>query len=147
MHRLQANGTDKDITINILKKPGFDMNFKENKAIYLQIAESICDEILLGTYAEEERIPSVREYASTMEVNSNTVMRSYDWLQQQEIIFTKRGLGYFVCAGAKEKIEKMRKREFMKNDLPELFRKMDTLGITIDEIRDLYDGFKENKNI
>ena len=65
------------------------MNFKENKAIYLQIAESICDEILLGTYAEEERIPSVREYASTMEVNSNTVMRSYDWLQQQEIIFTK----------------------------------------------------------
>lgn len=146
MHRLQANGTDKDITINILKKPGFDMNFKENKAIYLQIAESICDEILLGTYAEEERIPSVREYASTMEVNSNTVMRSYDWLQQQEIIFTKRGLGYFVFAGAKEKIEKMRKQEFMKNDLPELFRKMDTLGITIDEIRDLYDGFKKNKN-
>ena len=146
MHRLQANGTDKDITINILKKPGFDMNFKENKAIYLQIAESICDEILLGTYAEEERIPSVREYASTMEVNSNTVMRSYDWLQQQEIIFTKRGLGYFVSAGAKEKIEKMRKQEFMKNDLPELFRKMDTLGITIDEIRDLYDGFKKNKN-
>ena len=122
------------------------MNFKENKAIYLQIAESICDEILLGTYAEEERIPSVREYASTMEVNSNTVMRSYDWLQQQEIIFTKRGLGYFVSAGAKEKIEKMRKQEFMKNDLPELFRKMDTLGITIDEIRDLYDGFKKNKN-
>ena len=34
----------------------------------------------------------------------------------------------------------------MKNDLPELFRKMDTLGITIDEIRDLYDGFKKNKN-
>ena len=132
MHRLQADGTDKDITINILKKPGF--------------AESICDEILLGTYAEEERIPSVREYASTMEVNSNTVMRSYDWLQQQEIIFTKRGLGYFVCAGAKEKIEKMRKQEFMKNDLPELFRKMDTLGITIDEIRDLYYGFKKNKN-
>lgn len=145
MHRLQANGTDKDITINILKKPGFDMNFKENKAIYLQIAESICDEILLGTYAEEERIPSVREYASTMEVNSNTVMRSYDWLQQQDIIFTKRGLGYFVSAGAKGEIEKMRKREFIKADLPELFRKMDTLGITIDEIRDMYMEFKENK--
>lgn len=121
------------------------MNFKENKAIYLQIAENICDEILLGSYAEEERIPSVREYASTMEVNSNTVMRSYDWLQQQDIIFTKRGLGYFVSAGAKGEIEKMRKREFIKADLPELFRKMDTLDITIDEIRDMYMEFKENK--
>ena len=122
------------------------MNFKESRPIYLQIADRIMDEIQRGVYPEGGRIPSVREYASTMEVNSNTVMRSYDWLQQQEIIFTKRGLGYFVCAGAKEKIEKMRKQEFMKNDLPELFRKMDTLGITIDEIRDLYDGFKKNKN-
>ena len=38
------------------------MNFKESKAIYLQIADRICDEILLGQYQEEERIPSVREY-------------------------------------------------------------------------------------
>ena len=40
------------------------MNFKESKAIYLQIADRICDEILLGQFAEEERIPSVREYAT-----------------------------------------------------------------------------------
>ena len=40
------------------------MNFKESKAIYLQIADRICDEILLGQFGEEERIPSVREYAA-----------------------------------------------------------------------------------
>lgn len=59
------------------------MNFKESKAIYLQIADRICDEILLGQYPEEERIPSVREYAAIVEVNANTVMRSFDYLQVQ----------------------------------------------------------------
>ena len=71
------------------------MNFKESKAIYLQIADRICDEILLGQFAEEERIPSVREYATIVEVNANTVMRSFDYLQSQNIIYNKRGIGFF----------------------------------------------------
>ena len=54
------------------------MNFKESKAIYLQIADRICDEILLGQSQEEERIPSVSEYAAIVEVNSNTAMRSFE---------------------------------------------------------------------
>lgn len=62
------------------------MNFKESRAIYLQIADRICDDILLGQYEEEGRIPSVREYASIVEVNANTVMRSYEYLQSQEVI-------------------------------------------------------------
>ena len=66
------------------------MNFKESKAIYLQIADRICDEILLGQFGEEERIPSVREYAAIVEVNANTVMRSFDYLQSQNIIYNKR---------------------------------------------------------
>ena len=62
------------------------MKFKESKSIYLQIADRINDEILQGQYAEEGRIPSVREYAATVEVNANTVVRTYDYLQGQEII-------------------------------------------------------------
>jgi DNA-binding transcriptional regulator YhcF (GntR family) len=77
------------------------MKFKESKSIYLQIADRINDEILQGQYAEEGRIPSVREYAATVEVNANTVVRTYDYLQGQEIIYNKRGIGYFVSAGAK----------------------------------------------
>ena len=61
------------------------MKFKESKSIYLQIADRINDEILQGQYAEEGRIPSVREYAATVEVNANTVVRTYDYLQGQEI--------------------------------------------------------------
>ena len=73
------------------------MKFKESKSIYLQIADRICDEILQGQYPEEERIPSVREYAGTVEVNANTVVRTYDYLQGLEIIYNKRGIRGRVC--------------------------------------------------
>ena len=93
------------------------MNFKESKAIYLQIADRICDEILLGQFGEEERIPSVREYAAIVEVNANTVMRSFDYLQSQNIIYNKRGIGYFVSTGARELIHSLRKNTFLKEEL------------------------------
>ena len=67
------------------------MKFKESKSIYLQIADRIMDEILRMVYPEEGRVPSVREYAAMVEVNANTVVRSYDYLQGQEIIYNKRG--------------------------------------------------------
>lgn len=110
------------------------MNFKDNKAIYLQIADQLCDEILGGEHAEEERIPSVREYAAKVEVNANTCARAYDWMQSQEIIYTKRGLGYFVCQGAKQAILQMKKKEFFDEFLPELSKKIQVLGISKDEI-------------
>ena len=66
------------------------MNFKENKPIYLQIADRIMDEILCNVYREEERIPSVREYAATVEVNANTMVRSYDYLQRKDYRPPKR---------------------------------------------------------
>ena len=90
------------------------MKFKESKSIYLQIADRINDEILQGQYAEEGRIPSVREYAATVEVNANTVVRTYDYLQGQEIIHKiinavsvilyRQGLktGLSLCVSTKE---------------------------------------------
>jgi len=110
------------------------MNFKENKAIYLQIAELLMDEILQNKYAEEDRIPSVREYAANVEVNVNTCMRAYDWLCSQDVIFTKRGLGYFVSPGARDSILVVRKKEFYDEFVPELIQKMNTLNITKDEL-------------
>lgn len=115
------------------------MNFKDNNPIYLQIAERICDEILTGTYREDDRIPSVREYASMVEVNANTVVRTFDYLQSIEVIYNKRGLGYFVSKGAAHRIAKERRRIFLQEELPELFRSMDSLGITIDELCRLYE--------
>lgn len=122
------------------------MNFKESKSIYLQIAERICDEILTGRYQEGERIPSVREYGASVEVNANTVMRSYDYLQQQDIIFNKRGIGYFVEVGAARLIRKMRKEAFLSEDVKELFRQIYTLDIPMEKIVAMYDEFIEKMN-
>ena len=120
------------------------MQFKENQTIYLQIAERISDEILLGHYATGARIPSVREYAALVEVNANTVMRSYEFLQTQGIIFNKRGIGFFVSPDAKIKIREYRRNEFLKNELPRFFMQLYTLHIPMDEIDSMYREFIEN---
>ena len=110
------------------------MNFKDNKAIYLQIADRIGDQILSGSLSPEGKVPSVRELAAEIEVNANTVARTYDHLQQSGIIFTKRGLGYFVSPDAKEKILAEQRREFLEEELPYIRQRMKTLGISIDEL-------------
>ena len=110
------------------------MIFSNDKAIYIQIADRLCDEILAGKYKDDDRIPSVREYAVLLEVNTNTAVKAYDELARADIIYNKRGLGYFVTSGAKKQILKERKQEFMKERLPELFRQMRLLGIGIEEV-------------
>ena len=110
------------------------MNFTNDKAIYIQMADRLMDEILADKYKDDDRIPSVREYAVLLEVNTNTAVKAYDELARANIIYNKRGLGYFVTPGAKKQILKERKRAFMKERLPELFRQMQLLGITIDDI-------------
>lgn len=120
------------------------MNFKESKAIYLQIADRICDEILLGQYKEEERIPSVREYAAIVEVNANTTMRSFEYLQSQNIIFNKRGIGYFVAAGATRLILFLRRDTFLKEEVEYFFKQLYTLNIPMDEIQKMYKEYIKN---
>ncbi len=114
------------------------MEFKDNKPIYLQIADLICSQILSGEHPEGERLPSVRDYAVMMEVNVNTVVRSFDWLAQQEIIFQKRGLGFFVSEGAGNVISYVRRKDFFEQQLPELFESMRTLGITMEEVAEQF---------
>jgi len=121
------------------------MTFTNDKAIYIQMADRLCDEILAGKYKDDDRIPSVREYAVMLEVNANTAVKAYDELSRANIIYNKRGLGYFVTPGAKKQILKERKQEFMKQRLPELFRQMQLLDITIDDVANAYKDIKSVK--
>lgn len=114
------------------------MEFKDTKSIYQQIADRICDEIILGNLIEDERIPSVREYAAIVEVNANTVMKTYDYLQSIEVIYNKRGIGYFVAPDAKTLIIRMRKEKFLKDEIDYFFRQLYTIGTTADELTALY---------
>jgi DNA-binding transcriptional regulator YhcF (GntR family) len=117
------------------------MTFTNDKAIYLQMADRVCDEILADKFQDDDRIPSVREYAVLLEVNTNTAVKAYDELARANIIYNKRGLGYFVTKGAKQQILKVRKKEFMDNKLPEFFRQMKLLGINKEEVCNLFDQY------
>lgn len=110
------------------------MIFNSDKAIYAQMADRICDEILAGRYAEDGRIPSVREYAVMLEVNTNTAVKAYEQLARDGVIYTRRGMGYFVTAGARDRIQAVRRQKFVSETLPEVFRQMRLLGIDIAEV-------------
>lgn len=108
------------------------MEFNTNKPIYLQICDHVYEQILTGELKEDERMLSVREYGAEIGVNPNTVMRSYEKLTQDEIIYNKRGIGYFIAENAKELVLKTLRREFIENDLPEIAKRMKLLGIKPD---------------
>lgn len=105
------------------------MEFKKQKPIYLQIADRLMEQILGGEPAEDDRMPSVRDVAAAMGVNPNTVMRTFEHLQGEEIIYNRRGVGYFVSPDAKKKILDEQRREFLEEELPLIRQKMKILGI------------------
>ncbi|MFD2599157.1 GntR family transcriptional regulator [Sphingobacterium corticis] len=116
------------------------MEFSNEKPIYLQIVEFAMNRIILSEWKNEQKIPSVRDLAVSLEVNANTVMRAYDHLQQQEIIFNKRGLGFFVHQDARTTILKAKKIQFLEEELPLMFRTLDLLDISIDEVNTYYNN-------
>ena len=113
------------------------MEFRHDQAIYLQIADHLSERILSGSWTPGERIPSIRELAETIEVNPNTVMRSYGYLQELGIIYNQRGIGYFVADDAYDKTLELKKRSFVRRELPRLFRTMDLLHLSCDDLKKL----------
>ena len=107
------------------------MEFDNNKPIYLQICESICNRILSGDFRENERLVSVRDYGIELGVNPNTIMRCYEKLTDDGVIFNKRGIGYFVNENAKSIITEKRRKEFLEVELPSLKAKAALLGIDL----------------
>ena len=105
------------------------MEFDSIRPIYLQISDTICEKILDGTLEADGRIPSVREYGAQLGVNPNTIMRTYEILTSDGIIYNKRGLGYFISPDAKEKVTALRKKDFLENVVPKIRRQMQLLGL------------------
>jgi len=120
------------------------MDFKDNPAIYLQIAEYVCEQILLKKWKLGDKIISIRDLAVNMEVNPNTVQRAYDFLQQRDIITNKRGVGYFIEADAMDRILTFRREQFMENELPVFMRNIYLLKIDLKEIKTLFEQFVQN---
>ncbi len=114
------------------------MNFTENKPIYKQIIGYFYSQILNREWLVQERVPSVREVAVLMEVNPNTALRAFQELQEKEILYNKRGVGYFVTEDAFKKVKDIKRRELIENKLPALIKDMQQLGLTFSDLEALY---------
>ncbi|MDF7813425.1 GntR family transcriptional regulator [Hymenobacter sp. YC55] len=117
------------------------MDFNENEAIYLQIAGYVSEHILRGQWPPDDKIPSVRELAGDLQVNPNTVMRTYEHLQNQQVIYNKRGIGFFVSPDGPQRVQEQRKARFLQQELPTFFRTIRLLGVDLLEVQERYTQF------
>ncbi len=123
------------------------MEFHKKEAIYFQIVEMVCEKILTRQWLEGDKLPSVRELAVSIEVNPNTVTRSYAFLQERGIIQNKRGIGYFVSEHAYDDTLSFMKSRFIRNDLPLLFKAIKMISMDFDEIKERFNKFEKERNI
>jgi len=120
------------------------VNFKQDRPIYLQIADYITENILSGKWKGNDRIPSVRDLAISIEVNPNTVVHTYNFLQDKGIIYNQRGIGYFIATDALRNTQKLEKEAFLNEQLPHVFKNMLLLHIDIKELSKMFVDFKIN---
>ncbi len=114
------------------------MDFRKHQPIYIQIADVILADILEKKIKDGDRIPSVRELAITLEVNPNTVQRSYQWLQDEEIIYQKRGIGFFLCDQVFDKTLKVKRDEYLREELPNTLKQGKLLQVDLPTIESIY---------
>lgn len=117
------------------------MDFRQPKAIYIQIADYLLDNILSGEMKGGDRLLSVREMATHVQVNPNTVVRTYNFLQDQGIIYNQRGIGFFVADDGLKKTTAFKREKFFEQYLPDVFHHMQLLGITLEDVQNRYAEF------
>lgn len=114
------------------------MDYSKNRPIYMQIVDHFCDQILRKKWTSGERIPSVREIAVKMEVNPNTAIRAFHYLQDENVLFNERGVGYYVSDCAYEQVVALKREEFIRDKLPRFYRDMKALGFSCSDLDELY---------
>lgn len=108
------------------------MEFDNNKPIFLQICDALYSKILSGEVKADDRIPSVRDYGAEIGVNPNTIMRAYEKLTNEGVIFNKRGIGYFISHDATNIVLSQERKYFLEKEVPLIKRKLELLGLSPD---------------
>lgn len=120
------------------------MDFRRQKPIFQQIADRLCERIVAGEWEADGRIASVREVAAELGVTPNTAMRSFEYLQQREIIYNRRGTGYYVNPEARNRIIEMQRKEFLEEEVPVIMQKMQLLNLTLEDLKHFVESRNEN---
>ncbi|EAC5508911.1 GntR family transcriptional regulator [Listeria monocytogenes] len=121
----------------------FTINTKSQLPIYEQIVQKIKEQVVKGILQEGEKILSIREFASRIGVNPNTVSKAYQELERQEVIVTVKGKGTFI-ANQKDKVSSPKKLAEAKIKLKETILDLVYLGINVEEIHRLSDEYSQD---
>jgi DNA-binding transcriptional regulator YhcF (GntR family) len=114
------------------------VNFKPSYPIYRQVADFVCEKVLTGAWHDGDKLPAVKDLAVLTSVNPNTVIKALTWLQDNDILTTQRGVGYFLTEGAAARTLALKRRQFIEEDLPDVFASMHLLGVDSQELQALY---------
>ncbi len=106
----------------------------DSEPIFLQIAKAIEDEIICDEIKENEQIPSTTELSKLYKINPATILKGVNLLVEQNILYKRRGIGMFVCEGAKKIIKNSRKDNFKNVYIKELLKEAKKLGIDKNEL-------------
>ncbi len=105
------------------------MEWNDKQPIYRQLRDQVVERIIDGSFPEEEAVPSVRQVAADYQINHLTVAKAYQELVDQGLLETRRGLGMFVTAGAKDSLTDHEQQKFLVEELPAFVERVQKLGI------------------
>jgi GntR family transcriptional regulator len=109
-------------------------HWNDSQPIYWQLKERTVAMILDGTLAEGEALPSVRNVASEFQLNPITVSKSYQALVDEGLVEKRRGLGMFVCEGARRKLVESERAKFLRDEWPAMLNRVEQLGLSIGDL-------------
>lgn len=120
-------------------------SFTDERPLYLQIADMLCDAILSGAYGEEEQAPSITEISVAYKINPATALKGVNLLVDENLLYKKRGLGMFVAAGARERLMAARKERFYHDYVLPMAREAKHLAMGEQELKEMTErGWREN---
>ena len=108
--------------------------WKDKQPIYLQIRDRIIAMILEGRLEEGDAVPSVRALAAECQINPITVSKGYQELVEDQLVEKRRGLGMFVAPGARERLSHSEREKFLKQEWPEIVKRIRRLGLAADTL-------------
>ncbi|HET7673914.1 MAG TPA: GntR family transcriptional regulator [Gammaproteobacteria bacterium] len=111
-----------------------DPNWSDNQPIYRQLRDRVVAMILEGVLAEGDALPSVRNVAAEYQLNPLTVLKGYQALVDEELVEKRRGLGMFVCEGARKRLLKAERDQFLNQEWPEIVQRIARLELDLDEL-------------
>ena len=117
------------------------LDYRDGRPIYIQIMDGIRDQIIAGILLPGEKLPSVRELASSLAINPNTIQRSYRSLELEGWIATVPGKGCFVCGSQQTK---QKEQEKLLQQFDELVNQLRAAGVTDEQMMEHLNGGKQH---